>query len=195
MTRYTATDVTSSVPVAGRVHFDRKREETKMRGNHMIVLLLGAALLASGCAATKGTSPKGAELPIEKAAIQFATDVKEGGYKVIGAEELSKLRQDKPDLLLIDTMPAAAYAACRIPGAVNAVVPMKESELTPEGKKALLDAAGPDKAKTIVTYCGFVSCRRSHVAAKTLVENGYSDVLRLPGGIVGWREGGYPVEK
>ena len=42
------------------------------------------------------------------------------------------------------------------------------------------------KDKTIVVYCGFVKCKRSHEAAKYLVENGYTKVYRYPGGISAW---------
>lgn len=42
------------------------------------------------------------------------------------------------------------------------------------------------KDKTIVIYCGFVKCKRSHAAAAYLVENGYTKVYRYPGGIEAW---------
>ena len=50
------------------------------------------------------------------------------------------------------------------------------------------------KNKKIVVYCGFVVCTRSHVAAKYLVEQGYTNVYRYPGGISAWVDAEYPVE-
>jgi rhodanese-related sulfurtransferase len=50
------------------------------------------------------------------------------------------------------------------------------------------------KNKKIVLYCGFVKCTRSHMAAKYLVEQGYTNVYRQPGGISAWVDAGYAVE-
>ena len=50
------------------------------------------------------------------------------------------------------------------------------------------------KNKKIVVYCGFVVCTRSHVAAKYLVEQGYTNVYRYPGGISAWVDAEYPIE-
>jgi rhodanese-related sulfurtransferase len=40
-----------------------------------------------------------------------------------------------------------------------------------------------DNSKTIIVYCGFVKCTRSHVAAQYLVSQGFTNVYRQPGGI------------
>ncbi|HJV36024.1 hypothetical protein [Geomonas sp.] len=64
------------------------------------------ALALSGCATTVGTSPKGLEAPIEKAAIKYASDVKEGGYKVVGTDELKKWLDEGKSLTLISALPA-----------------------------------------------------------------------------------------
>lgn len=157
-------------------------------------MLLGTALLFSGCATAIGTSPKGEELPIEKAAITFADDVKDGGYRLLSADDLKKMLSGKNDFILIDTMPGESFAKGHIKGAVNGPMPKSEKELTPADKDVLLKAAGDDKEKTIVTYCGFVACRRSHIAAKILTDSGFRNVSRYPAGIVGWKEAGYPLE-
>ena len=44
------------------------------------------------------------------------------------------------------------------------------------------------KNKAIVVYCGYTKCTRSHMAAKYLVENGYTNVYRYPGGISAWKD-------
>lgn len=149
----------------------------------------------AGCASV-GTSPKGQEIPIEKAALKFAADVKDGGYKVVGTEELKKWLDEGKNVTIISTLPAEDDKALgTIPTAVNGVMPKTEKELTPADKDNLLKAAGSDKEKTIVVYCGFVACRRSHIGAKILTDNGYQNVYRYPAGITGWKEMGYPVTK
>ena len=54
---------------------------------------------------------------------------------------------------------------------------------------------GPDKDKTLVFYCGFVKCTRSHNGAMWAVKLGYKNVYRHPGGIKAWMETDYPVAK
>jgi len=159
---------------------------------YWVVALLSVFVLAA-CAGV-GTSPKGLEAPIEKASMKLMSDVKDGGYKLVNSEELNKWISAGKPMLLIDTMPAEAFAKERIKGAVNSPVAKTEKEFTPAEKQNILKIAGTDKNKTIVVYCGYTSCRRSHLGAKTLVENGFSSVYRYPGGIVGWKEYGYPAE-
>jgi rhodanese-related sulfurtransferase len=164
----------------------------KMKKYFIIIALLSVFSLAA-CTGV-GTSPKGLEAPIEKAAIGLVSDVKEGGYKLLGAEELNKWLVEKKDFLLIDTMPKQDYDKVRIKGAVNSPMPRTQKELTPFDKENILKVAGSVKDKTIVVYCGFTSCRRSHWGAKILIENGFTNVYRFPGGIISWREYGFPLE-
>ncbi|MBM4137012.1 MAG: rhodanese-like domain-containing protein, partial [Nitrospira sp.] len=44
-------------------------------------------------------------------------------------------------------------------------------------------------------YCGFTKCTRSHNGAMWAVKLGYKNVYRYPGGIKGWVEADYPVDK
>lgn len=159
--------------------------------------IVSAALLSvfilTACAGI-GTSPKGLEAPIEKASMSLVADVKSGGYQMIDTATLNKLISEKKDMVLIDTMPKEDFDKIRIKGAVNSPMPKSEKELTPYDKKTILSVAGGDKEKTIVVYCGFTACRRSHLGAKALVEDGYKNVYRYPGGIIGWIESKYPVD-
>lgn len=52
-----------------------------------------------------------------------------------------------------------------------------------------------NKNYKVVVYCGFVGCARSHVAAKYLVDNGYTNVYRYGGGIQAWEDAQNEVEK
>lgn len=154
------------------------------------------AIFLSGCAGTIGTSPKGLELPIEKAAIKLGTDVQSGGYRLVATDELKKWIDEGRAFTLLSTLPQEDDQSFGIlPGAVSAPLPKSEKELVPADTVRLLKAAGSDKEKPVVVYCGFVACRRSHIGAKLLTENGFKSVYRYPGGIVGWREAGYPVGK
>jgi thiosulfate/3-mercaptopyruvate sulfurtransferase len=163
-------------------------------------LIVAASLLSfslsGNASAALGTSPMGKEIPIEKAAIKLVADIKDGGYKIVSTDELKKWIDEGKALTIISTLPAEEDKALGlISSAVNGVMPKTEKELTPADKNALLKAAGTDKDKTVVIYCGFVACRRSHIGAKILVDNGFRNVYRYTGGIVGWQEMGYPVTK
>jgi len=167
-----------------------------MKLANFFALLVVTVLMFSGCASTHGTSPKGLEVPIEKAAIRFSADIQDGGYKAVTTDELKKWLDEGKKLTIISTLPADDDKQFGlIPSAVNGAMPKTEKDLTPADKNGLLKVAGTDKENTIVIYCGFVACRRSHVGAKMLVENGYKNVFRYPAGITGWVESGYPLAK
>ncbi|HAP38725.1 MAG TPA: sulfurtransferase [Nitrospira sp.] len=51
----------------------------------------------------------------------------------------------------------------------------------------------PDKTQPIVLYCG--GGYRSVLAAESLGQMGYTDVVSMDGGIKAWRAAGYPIEK
>lgn len=160
------------------------------------VLTVGAMLLAViGCERV-GTSPKGLEVPIEKAAFKFVADVKDGGYKIVGTEELKKWLDESKKVTIISALPVVDDKAFgTLPSSINGAIPKTEKELTQADKDNLLKAAGSDKENTIVIYCGFLACRRSHIGAKILVENGFQNVYRYPGGITAWKEMGYTITK
>lgn len=162
----------------------------------ILALLAVLTLTLSGCASTMGTSPKGLEIPIEKAATKFSADVRDGGYRLVGTDELKKWLDEGKKLTIISSLPAKEDLEFGIiPGAVNGAMPKTEKELSPADKENILKAAGNDRDRNIVVYCGFVACRRSHLGAKILVENGFTNVYRYPAGIAGWKEAGYPLSK
>jgi len=166
-----------------------------MRIFNMLVISAVLSLVFAGCA-SYGTSPKGLEVPIEQAAFKFAADVKAGGYKIVGTEELKKWFDEGKKIAIISTLPVGDDKTFgTLPSSANGAMPKTEKELTQADKDNLLKAAGSDKEKTIVVYCGFVACRRSHIGAKILVDSGFQNVYRYPGGIAAWQEMGYPITK
>jgi rhodanese-related sulfurtransferase len=137
------------------------------------------------------------ELENEKSAVTFAREVERGGYHIVSTEELKKWMDEKKSMLIIDTMPYEdSYKKNHIPGAKQMEFPIPEMKSLDEKTKAgLQKLLGPDKKKLIVFYCGFTKCTRSHNGAMWAVKLGYKNVYRHPGGIKGWMEADYPVEK
>ncbi len=135
-------------------------------------------------------------------AVKLVRDVKAGGYEVINAEELKKLIDSKKDILIVDTMPYEdSYKKEHIPGAKQFLFPiaiLANWDAKETGGKSMEDFAaflGPDKDKTLVFYCGFVKCTRSHNGAMFAKQLGYKNVYRFPGGIFAWKGADYKVEK
>ncbi len=87
------------------------------------------------------------------------------------------------DYFLVDVRTAEQFAQGHIPGATN--IPLQD--LT--GKLSTLP-----KDKTIVTYCGSLTCQLAPTAALQLAEKGFK-VMELNGGIKEWTGYGFPVEK
>ena len=110
-------------------------------------------------------------------------------------------KEKHKEMLLVDCMPyQASYAEQHIPGAVQFLFPKEDmtrwdaSKTGGKSKEAFLELLGPDKERTLVFYCGFLKCDRSHNGAMWASKLGYENVYRYPAGIKGWMEADYPVE-
>ena len=156
-------------------------------------LLVLAALALAGCS----QSWSGKELELEKNSVTLAKETERGGYKLITTPELKAWIDQKKPMMVIDTMPLEdSYKKQHVPGAVQYDFPIPEVKEMDEAARAKFEQfLGPDKDKTLVIYCGFVKCTRSHNGAMWAVKLGYKDVYRCPGGIKAWDEAGYPVAK
>ena len=142
------------------------------------------------------------ELEKEAGAVKLVREVQRGGYDVVTTEELKKWIDSGNDLLIVDTMPYEdSYKKQHVPGAVQFLFPipdMTEWDTTETDGKTQEDfekLLGENKDKTIVIYCGFVKCTRSHNGAAWAVKLGYKNVFRYPGGIFAWKGADFPVEK
>ncbi|MBF0496282.1 MAG: rhodanese-like domain-containing protein [Deltaproteobacteria bacterium] len=153
----------------------------------IIMLMLGAAM-----AFAWGDS----EVDTEKTAVTFAREAAKGGYQIVTTDELKKWTDSQKHLLIVDTMPFEdSYKKQHIPGAVQLEFPKEEmTTLSDKMKETLIGVLGADKDRTIVFYCGFTKCGRSHNGAMWAVKLGYKNVYRYPGGIKAWAEAKYPVE-
>jgi rhodanese-related sulfurtransferase len=161
---------------------------------------LAILLVGSLPAAAKDKFEK--EMETEEIAVKLVREVQKGGYGIITTSELKKLIDSGKDILIVDTMPfEASYQKNHVPGAKQFLFPVEEMTKwntaqtggkTQEDYKVLL---GPDLSKTIVIYCGFVKCGRSHNGAAWAAKMGYTSVMRHPGGIFAWKGADYPCKK
>ena len=170
----------------------------KMFGNLLIgILILGVAQFAHAFGKDKFEE----ELEKEQGAVKLVREVQRGGYDIVTTEELKKMIDEKKDILIIDTMPFEdSYKKEHVPGAKQFLFPIPDMPTwdsketggkTTEDYKALL---GSDTGKTIVIYCGFVKCTRSHNGADWAKKLGYKNVFRYPGGIFAWKGAKYSIE-
>jgi len=156
-------------------------------------LILIAGLALAGC----GQSWSGKELATETAAVNLSRETSRGGYKLVTTSELKDWIDQKTPMMIIDAMPLEDnYKKQHVPGAVQYEFPIPEvKEMDDDARAKFEKFLGPDKDKTLVFYCGFVKCTRSHNGTIWAVKLGYKNVYRCPGGIKAWTEADYPVAK
>ncbi|MEW5774294.1 MAG: rhodanese-like domain-containing protein [Thermodesulfobacteriota bacterium] len=167
----------------------------------MFALLALVLLLALAFAAANASNKFGDEVEKEKGAVKLAREAMAGGYGLVTAEELKKWIDEKKDMRIVDTMPFAdSYRKEHVPGAVQFLFPipeMKEWDARETDGKSQADyeaLLGQDKDRTLVVYCGFVKCARSHNGAAWARKLGYRNVYRFAGGIFAWKGMDYPVD-
>jgi rhodanese-related sulfurtransferase len=165
-----------------------------------ILALIGLVFLG-GCG--KGETKNKFQLEVDKEieSVKLARDTQAGGYKLVTVDELKKWIDGGKEMVIVDTMPfEESYKKEHIPGAKQLLFPipeMKEWDAKETAGKSQEDYAkllGEDKSKTVVVYCGFVKCTRSHNGAAWAVKMGYENVYRFPGGIFAWKGAAYPIE-
>jgi rhodanese-related sulfurtransferase len=141
------------------------RRDVKLSQYFWLAACLLIAMLAA-CTAKDDDSPRGAG-PMNKTAAELAEQI-----------------QSSQAPLILDVRSKKEYAEGHIPGAVNIPHDQLDSRLSE------IDAA---KTHEIVVHCR--SGYRAEIAAKILIEAGYSDVYDLDGHMNGWQSGGYPIER
>jgi len=103
----------------------------------------------------------------------------------IGREELQAKLERGDEFVLVDALPPIAFAASRLPGAVN---------IPPESVDGMADLRIPDRETEVVVYCANPACESSVEVAARLVELGYRNVRHYAGGKEDWRDAGLPLE-
>jgi len=177
----------------------------KMKGLKVFSFLVAGAFILVGF-----SNPAGAfwdnkfeqEVTKETEAVKLVREVQRGGYDIVTTDEFKTWTDSGKDMLVVDTMPfEESYKKQHIPGAVQFLFPIPDMEewdaaetngRTPDD---FLELLGEDKDRTIVVYCGFVKCTRSHNGAAWAVKLGYNNVYRHPGGVFAWKGAGYPLDK
>lgn len=134
------------------------------------------------------------EVKLEAAAVKLLREAQRGDYDIVKTDELAKWIAEKKDMVIIDTMPfESSYKKAHVPGAAQFLFPipdMNQWDTKETDGKTMADyesLLGTDKSKTIVVYCGFVKCTRSHNGAVWAKKLGYTNVYRYPGGIFAWK--------
>lgn len=168
-----------------------------MMGRLLALLVLALVLVP---AAAKAGNQFEDEVEKEKGAVKLAREVQRGGYDLVTTEELKKWIDEKKDMLIVDTMPYEdSYKKEHVPGAKQFLFPIPDmnawdSKETDGKSQADYEALlGKDKNRTLVIYCGFVKCTRSHNGAAWAKKLGYKNVYRYSGGIFAWKGMNYTV--
>lgn len=93
------------------------------------------------------------------------------------------MKAGNPDFILVDVRGREAFANAHVPGAIN--IPHR----TMTKERMARFAAG----KLFVVYCAGPHCNGANKAAIRLATLGYR-VKEMLGGVVGWRDEGFPLE-
>jgi rhodanese-related sulfurtransferase len=140
------------------------------------------------------------EVEKEQGAVKLVREIQRGGYDVVTTAELKKWIDAGKKMVIVDTMPyEASYKKAHVPGAKQFLFPIPDMQAWDAGEtdgKSRADfekLLGADKDITVVVYCGFVKCTRSHNGAFWAARLGYKNVYRYSGGIFAWKGAGYEV--
>ncbi len=176
-----------------------------MKGSNGFSFLMAGIFLLVGFSGPAGAfwdNKFEQEVTKEAQAVKLVREVQRGGYDVVTTDELKTWIDSGKDMLIVDTMPYEdSYKKQHIPGAVQFLFPIPDMEewdaAETNGRTAddFLELLGDDKDRTIVVYCGFVKCTRSHNGAAWAVKLGYNNVYRYPGGVFAWKGAEYPLDK
>lgn len=107
--------------------------------------------------------------------------------KTISREELMQKMERSEDFALVEVLSPQSYEDFHLPGAIN--VPLGD------GFEDRIQAALPDKRRTVVVYCMDEECQASPTAARRMEELGYEHVYDYAAGKQDWRAAGLRVEE
>lgn len=96
------------------------------------------------------------------------------------------------NMLIIDIREPAEYQRAHIPGAVLLPRGLLEFDIHNVVDKMRSDLNVANDRQHIVLYCG--TGGRSALAAKSLEDLGYKNVVSMDGGIVAWAQAQFPLE-
>jgi phage shock protein E len=145
----------------------------------LIVALL-AILILAGCSAP-ASAPAAAPAAAQPAATEAQTIDVASLPRDVDVQTTAALRE-QPDVMILDVREQDEWDAGHIPGAVfmpMGQVPDRMSEIP--------------KDKTVIVQCR--SGNRSSQVTDFLVQQGFTNVHNMSGGLNAWQSAGLPVEK
>ena len=137
-----------------------------------LLLLFVAALSLAACQSGGSEGTVGQSVNVEG-----------GAYTNVGPEELNTMLENKDFVFVNVHIPFEGDIA-------DTDLSIAYDEITQAANLAQLPA---DKDAKVVLYCR--SGRMSAIAAEALLEEGYTNLWNLDGGMVAWERAGYPIER
>ena len=141
--------------------------------NRIGIVVLAAMLLVIGTVCSAAAADKTAEQMVKEA---------KASIKVVSIDTVKKAIDAKENVVLLDVSDRHEFETGHLPGAINI------SRGTLEFKVGIII---PEKNARIIVYCGLDL--RGPLATKTLNDLGYKNVVDMTGGLMAWKEAGYPV--
>jgi len=92
---------------------------------------------------------------------------------------------DDPNVVVIDAQGDGSYETAHIAGAIN----FDLGNVAEQAAKAI-----SDQDQRVLVYCTDQDCLGAEFVGTLLVEAGYGNVGRFPGGVDGWAKAGRPIE-
>lgn len=129
--------------------------------------------------ALAGVSVPAVSLACEGAAHAAATRV-----KTVSTAEVAKLVKDKAATPVDANAKDFRHTQGVLPGAI---------ELTSLSYD--LKELPADKSRQLVFYCANQHCAASEQAAQRAIEGGYTNVVVMPEGLIGWKKAGQPTAR
>lgn len=106
--------------------------------------------------------------------------------RTIDTKELRKMKQNQPNLLLVNVLSRDQFEEEHIPGSIN--VPLETDNFIAE-----METRSGTKERPIVVYCASKECTASPTAARKLEEAGFKNIHDYEGGVKAWSEAGLPT--
>ena len=103
----------------------------------------------------------------------------------ISREQLKDKLDAKAPIKIVEALPTQYFREQHLPGAIN----IPHDEIRHKAAETLTN-----KDAFIVVYCASKECKNSELAAKILLQMGYTNVHEYSEGKEHWLEAGFPVE-
>lgn len=105
-------------------------------------------------------------------------------YVEVTTQDVQKLREENPNITIIDARSEEDFNKGHIPGAVL---------MRPDDVAKKLPEIQKDKTQPIVFYCADTQCQASAKAAHAAKEAGYTNLKRYTTGFAAWKAANQPV--